>query len=235
MSVTADFLYSGFPDYWSGDSDRWDDNNGCLFAYYGARSTLRDIVDSAVNDFCAGGDCDTLHEDVTEEDIRAALLGCLSPAGLADYESGALSEFAQEYADANDFNECRDCGEAIGNYHDSECPRKDYDVDGYVTEEDCDEDDEYGDSPVCIFLIKTEVCSRCGKLADHYVDDICEDCYTRDWEIGDEVITEVCTDDDGKPCDWYEVRGVITKIDDNRALIDLGKRTVRRGREDFWN
>jgi hypothetical protein len=80
-TVDATFLYSGMIDYWGGDGDRWDDNAGCLFAHYGPASTLRDIIDDLVNDFIAGGDCDTLPEEVTDSDIRKALIEMLSDQG----------------------------------------------------------------------------------------------------------------------------------------------------------
>ena len=142
MKIKAQFLFSGFGDYWSGDSDRWDDNKGCLFAHYDHRTTLRDLIDSWVNDFCMGGDCDSLPEEVTESDVRAALLDMLNDKGRADYESGALSEFAKFYADCNDLNEddeddehmespvaivlieceiCDDCGAWAEHYIDEMC------------------------------------------------------------------------------------------------------------------
>jgi hypothetical protein len=100
-TVDATFLYSGMIDYWGGDGDRWDDNAGCLFAHYGPASTLRDIIDDLVNDFIAGGDCDTLPEEVTDVDIRKALIEMLSDQGKEDYKIGALSEFAKEFAEVN--------------------------------------------------------------------------------------------------------------------------------------
>jgi len=84
-----------------------------------------------------------------EDDIRAALVDMLSAQGREDYRSGALCEFSTEYANANGWEP------------------------GVAREDDqlvCDE------SPVAIVLIKTEVCSCCGKLAEHFADDICADC-----------------------------------------------------------
>jgi hypothetical protein len=185
--LTATFLYNGLPDYWGGDGDRWDDNKGCVFAFYGAGTTLRDIIDGAVDDFNSGGDCDTMPEEVTSEDVRKALLDCLSPAGRADYDSGAVSEFAAEYASINGYGVCRECGEAVDDAHDVDCPvfaelMKDPVYAGEeelsVSEDDCksDEDDDCCDSPICVFLIECCVCSGCGALCDHYVDELCKDC-----------------------------------------------------------
>jgi len=133
--LTATYLYSGMPDYWGGDGRRWDDDAGCVFAYYSTDTTLRDLIDSAVSDWFDNGDFITndpefdAWEDVTEDDVRAALLDCLSEQGRADYESGALSEFAVDYADAN----------------------------GYEAGEPEPEDDVCCDSPVVIFLLEVEV------------------------------------------------------------------------------
>lgn len=128
--VRARYEFSGLPDYWGGNGRRWDDNAGCVFAYYDGRTTLRDLIDSAVDDFCMGGDfeprcsdCDPW-ADITEDDVRAALLDCLTDSGRADYESGAIAECAADYAAINGFDE------------------------------DCEPDYEYCDSPVCIFLLE---------------------------------------------------------------------------------
>jgi hypothetical protein len=112
VKINATFLYAGMADYWGGDGRRWDDNAGCLFAYYGRDTTLRELVDDWVEDFIAGGDCDSFPEDVTSEDIRAAILEMLSEQGRQDYESGAISEFAQEFADANPDEDEDDGGES---------------------------------------------------------------------------------------------------------------------------
>ena len=147
-TLSATYLFSGMSDYWGGDGDRWDDNKGCLFAYYSTDTTLRDVIDGLVDDFCAGGDCDSMPEDITEDDVRAALVDMLTEQGRDDYESGALSEFATEFADAN----------------------------GYEPGVPLDDDDDFGESPVVIVLLEAEVCSECGAWADHAIDDICERC-----------------------------------------------------------
>lgn len=112
--LTATFLYSGFPDYWRGDSDRWDDDKGCLFSYYDHRTTLKDLIDGWVDDFCAGGDCDSMDEDITDSDVRAALLDMLTDEGRRDYDSGAVAECAKEFGECNDYSkddDLEDCDE----------------------------------------------------------------------------------------------------------------------------
>src|SRR3990170_3034424 len=100
--LTATFEYSGMIDYWGGNGRRWDDNAVCLFAFYGPHTTLRNIIDQLVDDFQSGGDCDSLPESVSAADVRLALLTALTDQGRVDYDSDALSEWAMEYAAAND-------------------------------------------------------------------------------------------------------------------------------------
>jgi hypothetical protein len=191
MPIKATFLFSGMGDYWGGDSDRWEDSNGCLFSHYDGRTTLREIIDGAVNDFCAGGDCDSLHADITEDHVRAALLEMLSYEGRADYESGAVAECAKEFADDNGYDRCRECGEEVGYLHDKDCNLYDLSPeDGGIVEDeyivtedhctDADGNDDGAEYPVCIFLIETEICSCCGAWAEHEVDDICYECANRE-------------------------------------------------------
>jgi hypothetical protein len=184
--VTAEFLYAGLPDYWQGNGDRWDDDKGCLFAYYGAGTTVRDIIEGAVCDFISGCDCYSLPDDVTEHTIREALLACLTDEGRKDYHSGAVSEFALDYADANGLNLCRGCDARVGGVHDADCDVIAELLEGDeqpfwnpesigVTYDDCNED-ECCDSPMVVFLIRVEICDECGKLAEHHTDEICADC-----------------------------------------------------------
>jgi hypothetical protein len=173
--LTATFLYNGLSDYWGGDGDRWDNDKGCVFASYGAFTTLRDIIDDAVDDFCAGGDCDSMPEEVTENDVRVALLDCLSPTGRADYASGAVAECAAYYAATNGYDRCSECGESIGDPHEDGCEVAE-ECECSVVEEDCLDEDDHYDSPICIFLLACEVCSECGKVADVDVLGCCEDC-----------------------------------------------------------
>ena len=157
MNVTASFLFSGMSDYWGGDGDRWDDNKGCLFAFYGYGTTMKDLIDQWVDDFWNGGDCDTLPKEVTSEVVREALLGMLTAQGLAEYHSDSLCEFAIECAACNG-------------------------VSAYISEDGCNDDDsirermeddgcsektieealgEYLDSPIAIVMIECEEEEEC--------------------------------------------------------------------------
>jgi len=149
MRLSAQFIYNGMPDYWGGDGDRWDDNKGCLFAYYGRNTTIRDMIDEWTNDFMNGGDCDTFPEDVTAEDVRAALLAMLTDEGRKDYESGVVSEFATFFDECNPLA-CSECGEKIGCEHQEGCNYRD-ENDPYVVDDDYE--DEY-DSPFAVVLIE---------------------------------------------------------------------------------
>jgi hypothetical protein len=102
LSMT--YKYSGYSDYWSGNGDRWDDNKGCLFAFYGPNTTLRDLEDQLVHDFIMGSDCDQKQafDDISESDIRKAFQEMLSPDGREDYRKGVLWEGASELEDWSD-------------------------------------------------------------------------------------------------------------------------------------
>ena len=110
-TLSASFEYSGMSDYWGGNGRRWDDNAGCLFTSYSHDTTLRDIIDGLVDDFNAGGDCDDMDDSVTGEDVRAALIEMLSDQGRADYNSGAICEFAADFAACNDADDIDDLQE----------------------------------------------------------------------------------------------------------------------------
>jgi hypothetical protein len=152
--ITVDHEYSGLSDYWGGNGDRWDNNAGCLFAYYGAETTLRDCVDGWVNDFCAGGDCDSFHEDITSDDIHNAIMLSMTERARAGYKSGAIAECADAYAQIN----------GLGAYSE----------DGEDDEEDLYEG--LDESPVWIIKVSYTACSECAKPDEHYVDDLCLDC-----------------------------------------------------------
>jgi len=151
MMIHATYLFSGFIDFWGGDGARWDDNKGCLFSHYGVGTTLREIVDGWAEDFCNGGDCDSFPEEITDSDIRIALLDILSPTDLEDYHSNAVAECAIKYAADNGLDTCKDCGQKIGEFHESLCTEGA----GFVEDCDCEEDDS--ESPVCIVLIEVDV------------------------------------------------------------------------------
>lgn len=129
--LTATFLYYGHSDFWGGNSERWDNNNGCLFAYYNQCTTLKDLIDQLVDDFSNGGDCEKMHEEITDADVRETLImDMLDEQGRKDYKDGALSEFAVEFADINGL------------------------------EAGVENEDEFDEYPVVIILLKSEAKSN---------------------------------------------------------------------------
>lgn len=131
--INASFVFSGFGDYFGGWGT-YPGKSALLYAFYNHCSTLKDIFESAIEDFHTGPAGEDLPEDITENDIRSALLDCLTEQGRKDYEEGALSEFAIDYASAND-------------------------LEAGVELEDIFENNQIlplDESPVCIFLIECE-------------------------------------------------------------------------------
>ena len=105
--ITVSHEFHGYSDYWGGNGRRWDANAGCLFAFYDHSTTLKDCVDQWVDDYWQGGDCDSFPNDITQEDIREAILTTLlNDRGRADYESGALCEFAAECEQTDEDYDC---------------------------------------------------------------------------------------------------------------------------------
>lgn len=91
--MKATWLYTGVIDYWGGDGRRWDNDAGCVFAYYDRHTTLQSVIDNAAEDYLVSGDFEDsdLWEDVTVEDVHKALLDCLSSDGLKDYYDGCAT------------------------------------------------------------------------------------------------------------------------------------------------
>ena len=169
--------FHGMSDYWGGNGRRWDKGAGCLFAFYGPDTTLRDCVDQWVDDYWQGGDFDAggdAFKDISGDDIREAILtDLLNERGRADYDSGALCEFA---AECEDDRVCNECGEPIGQPHDDDCAYVAETGFGYnVESDDCDDDDCF-ESPIWVILVEIDVCEECGAGCDHTVDDLCADC-----------------------------------------------------------
>ena len=150
-TIRVSHEFHGHSDFWGGNGRRWDDNAGCLFGFYGPDTSLADCVDQWIDDFCMGGDCDSFAIDISESELREAILTDLfNDRGRADYASGALCEFA---ADCEDNRECRECGASIGCEHEEDCG---YFEDGADVEPDhCDDDDCY-ELPVWIILVELE-------------------------------------------------------------------------------
>ncbi len=135
--LIASFLYSGYSDYFSG--------YGCikgrehlLYAYYGRHTTLHDIIDELVEDSYTGPSSGELSDDITNSDVRKALLGMLDNKGISDYESGALAECA---ASMNHLTECPDCGDDLSDEDIDCCP-------------ECGEWFDQDESPVFIVVLQ---------------------------------------------------------------------------------
>jgi len=148
--LSASFVYSGYSDYWGGygETDCEEYSEHLLYASYGRDTSLRDIVDQLVEDSWTGPASETLPEDVTEDDVRRALLdGMLNDQGRADYNNGAIAECSATWGDCNAFDECPECG-VSGCGGDDECANC-----GYVFE-----DEDYGDyeSPIFVAVLRYE-------------------------------------------------------------------------------
>ena len=131
--ISVSLVYHGMGDYFGG----WGTEPGksaLLYAMYGARSTWKDIFDSACDELwngCAGED---LPEDVTEEMVREELIGLLNAEGRRTYDADEICEIAADYAVCNDI-----------------------DISDDADEDDDDDDwDDCYESPVCIFLVEVE-------------------------------------------------------------------------------
>ncbi len=143
--LTANYLYAGYSDYFSGHG--CDDNEYLLYAYYGRDTSLRDIIEELVEDSWSGPAGEELPNEVTTDDVREALGEMLSNQGREDYVSGALAECSRDFADANRLTECPEC------YSDDLGIDKCFDCD-YAFEDDDYED--YCESPVFIVLLEYE-------------------------------------------------------------------------------
>lgn len=164
--LNVSFEYSGFADYWSGNGRRWDDNAGCLFAYYGPRTTMRELVDQHIEDFNSGGDTveKEAFDQFSDEDVRAAILDMLTTEGRQDYDNNAICEFALELAKENGIDpEAEEDEEAERDLLGDESP-----VVILLIEVEEDEDDEEEDDCVC------EQCGRDMEEVNGY--GLCDDC-----------------------------------------------------------
>ena len=143
MKVTANYLFSGMGDYFGGYGCK--DNEALLYAFYGHRTTLRDIIEDWVEDSWNVAACEDIPESVTQEDIRASLLEMLTDAGRADYANNAVAECAATI----DPPCCPSCGALVDEMHEDGCDRGGTIVD----EEDCD---DYYDSPITVVVVEWE-------------------------------------------------------------------------------
>jgi hypothetical protein len=121
-TLTACYVYSGFADYFGGHGCADDDDRKefLLYAYYGRKTKLADIVDQLVDDACNGAASEELPDDITDSDIRDAIMTtALSTRGRIDVAEGAVAECSAAWgADA----ECA-CGASLTDVDDGDpCP-----------------------------------------------------------------------------------------------------------------
>ncbi len=130
--LTASFVYAGYSDYWGGHGDTIceDYSEHLLYAFYGRDTSLKDIIEQLVEDSWTGPASETLSEEVTEDDVRKALLDMLTKEGRANYGSGAVAECSAAWTDENTLEECPECGHVSDS---EECPEC-----GHVFDDDYD-------------------------------------------------------------------------------------------------
>jgi len=148
-NLSASLIFSGYSDYWGGASNRGR-GGGCAFAYYDSCTTLRDIVDQWVEDSWSNEyDFEDCPESVTSDDIRDCILESLTESGRADYDSGALCEWA---AYCEDERVCDECGEPIGELHCEDCEYRTESTE-HVEADDCENYNDCCESPQVILWI----------------------------------------------------------------------------------
>jgi len=151
--LTAGFMFSGYSDYWHGASGRGE-TGGAAFAYYGRDTTLRDLVDQWVEDSWTNDyDFEGMPEDFDDNDVRAAILDSFTEAGRADYNKGTVCEFSREWDDCNP-PRCADCDAFLDEEHEEGCDTAREKETEFVEIEDCDDDEDCGESPVAIMWIE---------------------------------------------------------------------------------
>jgi hypothetical protein len=158
--------HAGMSDYWGGMGDRGR-GKGCAFASYDHSTTLRDLVDQWVDDVRMNDyDFEDLPESIGDADIRECIIGMFNAKGLADYESGALCEWA---AYCEDERVCDGCGAGIGEEHEEDCEIGA----GYVEDDDCQDYNDFHEYPQAIICIDwtdhpAYTCpGGCGNKANH--------------------------------------------------------------------
>ncbi len=74
-----------------------------LYTYYGRDTSLREIINQLVDDAFNDPWCECLPDDISQDDVRAALLNTmLNDAGRADYHNGSIAECSAKWMEAND-------------------------------------------------------------------------------------------------------------------------------------
>ena len=148
--LSASYEYAGYSDYWGGhgEEDCEEYSEHLLYASYGRDTSLRDIINELIDDSWTGCAAESLHEGITQDDVRAALLDMLSDAGRAAYASGAIAECSYNWGDCNPLEDCP-CGNYTPDGEDEEeCPEC-----GHVF--DNDNCDDY-ESPIFVAILRYE-------------------------------------------------------------------------------
>ena len=148
--LSASFVYSGYSDYCKGyiETNCKEYSEYLLFVYYDRDTSPASIIDQLVEDWWSSPASETLPEDITQDDVRAALLDMLSDAGRADYASGAIAECSYNWGDCNPLEDCP-CGNYTPDGEDEEeCPEC-----GHVF--DNDNCDDY-ESPIFVAILRYE-------------------------------------------------------------------------------
>ena len=142
-TLSARYEYAGFSDYWCGHACADDDDHKefLLSTFYGRKTSLADIIDGLVEDSWTGPTGEDLPEDVTDSDVRAALMEMLNDKGRADCADGAIAECSADYGAES---ECNDCEASMADVADDDpCPV-------------CDNWNDCGESPVFIVVLDYE-------------------------------------------------------------------------------
>jgi hypothetical protein len=140
-TLTASYVYSGLGDYFGGHgcADDEEHKEFLLYAFYGRKTSLADIVDDLVDDSWGGSASEDLPADVTEDDIRDAIMtDMLNDRGRADVAEGAVAECSEGWgADA----ECA-CGASLTDVDDGDqCPV-------------CDCWNDFDESPIFVVVLE---------------------------------------------------------------------------------
>jgi hypothetical protein len=143
-TLTANYLYSGYGDYFSGYgcADDEDRKEFLLYAFYGRKTTLADIVDDLVRDAWDGPSNMDIPDDIADDDIRDAIMTtALTTQGRIDVAEGAVAECSADWgADA----ECSGCGASMTDVADGDpCPV-------------CDDWNDCGESPIFVVVLEYE-------------------------------------------------------------------------------
>ena len=139
--LTANYLYSGPSDYFGGYGCADDEGRKefLLYAFYSRKTSLADIVDELVSDAWNGSTCNDLPDDVTDDEIRDAIMTtALTTQGRIDVAEGTVAECSVAWGDGA---ECA-CGASLTDVDDGDpCPV-------------CDCWNDFGESPIFVVVLE---------------------------------------------------------------------------------